>query len=165
MDANDAGAWFTMSGWSEHRLESQFDLILQVRHHRKQAAYQDCRMNSPTMETCGPTSMRRFPPDLAALFGADLIILTLGVSGALVANGVWTAQRDGDLSLLVFAMVLGVVGSGVLLRARLPLYRQRRFASIGPGGLDHPHRQLYGRAYGLIGISVGILVLLLVAVG
>jgi hypothetical protein len=117
-------------------------------------------MNKPSQET----SLHRVPSDLAVLFGTDLVLLTIGLTGALVAGGVASARRAGDFSLFWFAVAMGGVGTVTLFHARLPLYRQRRFTSFGPAALDLRHRRLYWRAYVLIGASVALLGLLLAAV-
>jgi hypothetical protein len=54
---------------------------------------------------------------------------------------------------------LGVGGLGVLLLflARLPLYRQRRFFTLGSKALPELHRKLYKIAYGVVISSVLLL--------
>ncbi len=53
----------------------------------------------------------------------------------------------------------GILGVLLLLLARLPLYRERRFWTVGPRELDRKHRRFYWLAYACVASS---LVLLLV---
>ena len=73
------------------------------------------------------------------------------------------ATNFGDTSLLHFALWLGGIGSALLFAARLPLYRQRRFFSLGPKPLTGVHRKLYYAAYCFIVPSVALLALLLLS--
>ena len=54
----------------------------------------------------------------------------------------------------------GVVGIFLLFIARLPLYRERRFWTVGPRQLDGKHRRVYWLAYACV--TVGLLLLLVV---
>jgi len=70
--------------------------------------------------------------------------------------------RHGNPFLLYASMAFAITGIVFLFFARLPLYRQRKFFSLGPRGLPPLHRKLYRAAYGFISIAV-VLMLLLVA--
>jgi|ERR1017187_3037283 hypothetical protein len=54
----------------------------------------------------------------------------------------------------------GVVGILLLFIARLPLYRQRRFWTVGPRQLDRKRRRFYRLAYG--SVTASLLLLLVV---
>lgn len=73
--------------------------------------------------------------------------------------------RTGDITIPLLAMFFASVGVVLLFFARLPLYRQRRFFSIGPKLLDEPHRRLYRWAYRFIFLGVLLLLLTLLALG
>ena len=49
---------------------------------------------------------------------------------------------------------LGVLGALLLLFARLPLYRERRFWTVGPRQLDQKHRRFYWLAYAFVTASL-----------
>ena len=98
-------------------------------------------------------SAPHFPADLAAVFGCSFMpLLALPFS--------WLLFRLQNWSFVYLGAVFAVVGVILLVVARLPLYRQRRFFSIGPGPLDLSHRRLYWRGYAFI--LVGILFLTVV---
>ena len=101
----------------------------------------------------------------------DLPAEVLGVIGVLVLPlfvflavfllfGPLTRARSGDPGLFWVAVGLGAIGVLFLFFARRQLYRERRFWSVGPGGLDAWHRRLYWLAYAMIGGSVALLFLL-----
>ena len=73
------------------------------------------------------------------------------------------ATAFGDTSLFHFALGLGGIVSVLLFFARLPLYRQRRFFTLGPRSLAGVHRKLYYAAYCFIVPSVALLALLLLS--
>lgn len=81
--------------------------------------------------------------------------LTIGASLLLpVLLRLKTAELSTWYGLGVGTGALGIV---LLFFARLPLYRARKWFSLGPGELDRPHRRLYGLAYLLITCSVLLL--------
>ena len=100
-----------------------------------------------------------FPPDVAAVLGPILAILVF----LYVSFGVSMAKRFGDTSLFHFALFLGGIGAVLLFLARLPLYRQRRFFTLGPRSLSGIHRKLYYAAYLFIVPSAALLLVLLVS--
>ena len=89
-----------------------------------------------------------FPPDLAGvlllLFGPVVIAFTLGSF----------LFRLGPPGLVYLAAASAIIGISLLVAARLPLYRERRFLSFGPRGLDTQHRKLYWRGYAFIAVSM-----------
>ncbi len=81
-----------------------------------------------------------------------------------VTCAVQWARAFGDKRLFHLALWLAGVGSVLLLFARMPLYRQRRFFTLGPRSLTGVHRRLYYAAYWLIIPSIALLVILLFSV-
>lgn len=81
-----------------------------------------------------------FPPDLAVTLAPIVasIVLVIALCGISLATAV---------SLFRAAIFLGGVGVALLLIARIPVYRQRRFFSVGPGALPGVYRKIYCVAY------------------
>jgi hypothetical protein len=100
------------------------------------------------------------PPDMVALIFSPLIIIAMAL---LTTSLLWPVLRGGVLSLFLAAVAAGVLGVGLLFFARLPLYRRGMFFSFGPRLLDARHRKLYWRAYGLVAVSIFVMVALIVA--
>jgi hypothetical protein len=98
-------------------------------------------------------------PDIAAIFGMMIVPIIAVVVVTFLSSLLFQAGK-GDPTMLYLALALAGIGAVLLFFARLPLYRQRRFFAIGPGTLDSKHRRLYRWAYGFIGCSVGLLLLL-----
>jgi uncharacterized membrane protein YidH (DUF202 family) len=71
--------------------------------------------------------------------------------------------RHGDPTLFLMALALAVIGIILLFLARLPLYRQRRFFTFGPKTLPTRNKRMYWVAYGFIGSSMFVMLLLLAA--
>jgi hypothetical protein len=99
-----------------------------------------------------------FPPDMAVVCSFLFMILAV----VFVSCGLSWAKR-GDTTLFQLAMFLGVVGAILLFVARIPLYRQHRFFTLGPRSLTGIYRKLYFTAYAFIVPSIVLLVLLLLA--
>lgn len=100
-----------------------------------------------------------FPPDMLAAgapIGLCIIVLTLGYA-------IKWGQTTSATHFIYTALALGVLGALLLFFARLPLYRQGRFFTLGPKALSAHHRKLYFAAYALIGLCTGLLVILLIA--
>ncbi|MCW5555892.1 MAG: hypothetical protein KIS67_27510 [Verrucomicrobiae bacterium] len=91
-----------------------------------------------------------FPPDLGALLSPILLIIAI----LYLSSGLFWAKTTGDTSLFHLALFLGSAGALLLLVARIPLYRQRRFFTLGPGALTGIYRKLYYAAYALIVPSI-----------
>jgi hypothetical protein len=101
-----------------------------------------------------------FPPDMV-LFGVNFIILLIALLCGWFLTLLSRLKSTGDLTLVWFALALGAIGVALLFAARLPLYQQRRFFVFGSRQLDEKHRRLYRWAYKFVGVSVGLLILLL----
>lgn len=100
-----------------------------------------------------------FPADFFALFSSAIITLIFAVFTGLLFTPLFHA-RTGDATILWVAIVLTTIGIVLLFVARLPLYRQRRFLTLGPCTLDERHRMIYRWAYRFIGASLILLVML-----
>ena len=103
-----------------------------------------------------------FPPDMAALLGLCFVLLPIAGLGGMIIPGILAAKHKGDLSLLWIAVGLSSIGTVLLFLARLPLYRQKKFRQIGPGGLDAFHKRLYLWAWSIIGLGLSLLVMLII---
>ena len=103
------------------------------------------------------------PADIAFFFGLYFIVIPVALLSGKLITLLSSARRSGDTTLLYSALAFGLVGTVLLFLARLPLYRQRRFFTFGPGALDKSHRKLYRWAYRFLGVSVLLLCLLLLA--
>ena len=95
------------------------------------------------------------PPDALALLLIPFVALLAGVLLPVVARLKTTEVG----TLYGIGVGAGILGSVLLFLARLPLYRQRRFWTLGPRQLDRKHRWFYWLAYACI---AGSLLLLLV---
>jgi len=99
------------------------------------------------------------PLDIGAIGSLFFIMFVL----LYVSCGLSWAKARGDTTLFNLALFLGGVGAVLLLIARIPLYRQRRFFALGPRSLSGVYRKLYFTAYAFIVPSIVLLVLLLLA--
>ena len=95
------------------------------------------------------------PPDVLAL----LLIPFIGVLTAFLLPAVARLKTTEVGALYGVGVGVGILGAALLLVARLPLYRERRFWKVGPGQLDRKHRRFSWLAYVCI---TGSLLLLLV---
>lgn len=66
------------------------------------------------------------------------------------------------MTLIWIGFASAIIGVVLLFLARLPLYRQGRFLTIGPRDLDESHRRLYFWAYRFLIPSVCLLISLLI---
>lgn len=74
---------------------------------------------------------------------------------------VLSGARQGDPALVLTAVASALVGIVLLLVAKLPLYRQGMLFTLGAKALPSWRRMLYAVAYVLLGLSAGLLLLLL----
>jgi len=92
------------------------------------------------------------------------LALCVALAAAMILPAL-NASRHGNRALFIVAFVLAIVGVVLLFIARLPLYRERRFFTLGPKALSASHRRLYWTAYAFIGTAVALMVLLLLTAG
>jgi len=100
-----------------------------------------------------------FPPDVGAIGSFFFIMFAV----LYATCGLSWAKARGDTTLFNLAVFLGGIGAVLMLIARMPLYRQRRFFTLGPSSLSGIYRKLYFTAYFFIVPSIVLLVLLLLA--
>jgi hypothetical protein len=93
-----------------------------------------------------------------------LFILTFPVPGTLVVMlaaivlPIIAHLKTADMRALYgFALGAGGMGIVLLFLARLPLYKERRFWTIGPAQLDRSHRRVYWLAYIVVAASLLLL--------
>jgi len=67
------------------------------------------------------------------------------------------------LPLGYISLGLMLVSAIALFYARFPLYKKRKFLSIGPKDLDPVHRKWYYFSYVCLGIAAGLAILLTLA--
>jgi hypothetical protein len=101
-------------------------------------------------------SLRNFPPDLLAASGIPIIVALIITS--------WLFSLRGWLWVAAFccALLIAIVGASYLFRAKVPLYRQRRFFTFGSRHLPPASLPLYrlGCRLSLAGISLALLLLI-----
>jgi hypothetical protein len=96
------------------------------------------------------------------LFGLQILPIVAMIIAANVLGALARAKR-GDPFLIYLALGLAVAGLLLLFLAKLPLYRQGKFFTLGSKALPENSRSLYRIAYAPIGLSVVILLVLLAA--
>jgi dipeptide/tripeptide permease len=97
------------------------------------------------------------PPDLLALLGLFFVLPCIAVLASILLPLVARLQTSNIRALYGFGLGSGVLGAILLLVARLPLYKQRRFWTVGPTQLDRKHCRLYWLAYIFIASSLLLL--------
>ena len=100
-----------------------------------------------------------FPPDWIALIGF-VIFPIVGLCAGLFLPW-FTTVRHGNPIPLYASLLLACIGIVLLFFAKLPLYRQKKFFTIGARHLTGTHRKLYRLAYKFIGISIVLLLLVI----
>jgi hypothetical protein len=93
------------------------------------------------------------PPDLILFLTLPCIGIMASVLLPLLAH----LQTADVRALYGYGLGAGSLGTILLFAARLPLYKQRRFWTIGPMQLDRKHRRIYWLAY--IFVAAGLLLL------
>ncbi len=94
------------------------------------------------------------PPEAAALWLTALLPLIIAAFSFLLFPIVIRLQTAPIVTLYCTALGVAIVGIVLILIARLPLYRQRRFWTFGPGTLDRNHRRLYWLGYVFFVVSI-----------
>lgn len=97
------------------------------------------------------------PRDWLCLLGMSGVPLVIGLLASILIPLV-LRLKAGDLRALCgVGLGVGVISIVMLFVARLPLYKQRRFWSIGPTHLDRTHRRIYWLAYVFVVASLVLL--------
>ena len=100
-------------------------------------------------------SFRNFPADLILATGSPFIILALVISWLLSLHG-WPWIVAYSCTLFI-----ALAGAVYLFRAKLPLYRERRFFTFGSRHLPPPSIPLYRLDCRLINAGIILAVMLL----
>jgi hypothetical protein len=87
------------------------------------------------------------PRDLLALLGTFFVLPGIAVLAGILLPLVARLQTADLRALYGVGLGSGVIGAILLFAARLPLYKQRRFWTVGPTQLDRKHRRIYWLAY------------------
>jgi hypothetical protein len=97
------------------------------------------------------------PPDWLCLLGMSIVPLVIGLLASMLLPLV-VRLKTGDLRALYgVGLGAGVISAVMLFVARLPLYKQRQFWTIGPMQLDRKHRRIYWLAYVFVAASLLLL--------
>ena len=99
------------------------------------------------------------PAEVLGLLGTVLLVPAIAVLAGLALPIIFKLENAEPFQLFSWGLSSGVFGITVLLRARGPLYRQRRFWTFGPRELDRKHRILYWIAHVFTLTSVTLLVI------
>jgi hypothetical protein len=97
-----------------------------------------------------------FPPDLLLASGIPIIIVVFVISLVFSLRG-WEW-----FIAYCCALLIAIVGAVYLFRAKLPLYRQKKYLTLGTGHLPPASIPLYqrGRFLSFAGIAFAVLLLL-----
>ena len=86
-----------------------------------------------------------------------LVIPCIAVLAGMLLPTVARLKTAEITTLYGIGLGLGALGALLLLFARFPLYRERRFWTAGPRQLDQKHRRLYWLAYAFVAVSLLLL--------
>ena len=111
-----------------------------------------------------PGSNWRMSRDWRAIISFYFLVLPCGLLSTVILSSL-SRVREGDPALLYVALSMAGVGIILLFCARLPLYQQHKYFSVGPKSLPLKSRRLYWVAYVFLGLSVAIMLLILVRIG
>ena len=78
-------------------------------------------------------SFRKFPIDIFILSGIPILFITLFTSAIL----------EHTYTIIIISLSVALFGAAFLFLAKLPLYRQRQFFTIGSSGIPSSHLWLY----------------------
>jgi dipeptide/tripeptide permease len=97
------------------------------------------------------------PPDWHWYLGAFIVLPCIMVLASILLPVVARLKTADMRALYGFGLGTGAIGAVLLFAARLPLYKQRRFWTIGPMQLDRKHRRIYWLAYAFVVASLLLL--------
>lgn len=100
------------------------------------------------------------PADWLFHFGMLVIIPCIALLASLLLPVIAHLKTADVATLYAFGVGAGILGVLFLFIARQPLYRARRFWTIGPRHLDRKHRRYYWLAY--VAVTVSLLLLWIV---
>ncbi len=102
-------------------------------------------------------SNRRFPADLGALLFPQPILVGWIILTTVAFCDLDNFLRSSAEEIFWSGFGLGMLGIVILFFARLPLYCQGKFFSIGPKQLPSFHKRLYWIAYAIVAAAVVVL--------
>jgi hypothetical protein len=94
------------------------------------------------------------PPNGLAGLIPFLVMAVVSMLGSMLLPVIVRLKTADMRALYSFGLGAGILGVILLFVARLPLYKQRRFLTIGPMKLDREHRRIYWLAYVLVAASL-----------
>jgi hypothetical protein len=97
------------------------------------------------------------PADWQFHLGMLVMIPLIALLAGILCSGVELLLTAGGSVPHVLGISVGIFGVVLLFISRLPLYRTRRFWTLGPGQLGRKHRQVYWLAYAAVTASVLLL--------
>jgi len=97
--------------------------------------------------------------------GGLLQLLPIAVIGLLAGLILPDIRSIGLIAWFCIAMLTGLLGIGLLVYARMPLYRQGKFLSIGPKELPANRLPAYKWAWRLIGGAIVVQLAMLLIKG
>ena len=97
------------------------------------------------------------PADWLFHLGNLVIIPCIVILASVLLPAVARLKTTDVATLYGLGVGVGLVGILLLFIARLPLYRQRRFWTVGPRELDRKHRRFYWLAYAAVLLSLFLL--------
>ncbi len=110
------------------------------------------------MKTARDISFRYFPWDIVSASGAPLVLpfMFLGLLQNVPSNGI--------LILLILSSCVALAGGVVMSSAKLPLYRQGRFLTLGHTGLSERGIRFYqiGLRLAVLGIIAQAVLVLVI---
>jgi hypothetical protein len=106
-------------------------------------------------------SHRYLPEEVLGFLSSIFFMPAVAVAllTATLLPSVTSLRVEAATKLYWVGLAAGVFGIVLLFFARLPLYRQRRFWTLGPRELDLFHRRLYWLAYLVLVVSIGLFVI------
>jgi hypothetical protein len=97
------------------------------------------------------------PPDWLALFALCFVLPCTALLASMLLPIVAQLKTADLRALYGFGLGTGETSTVLLFIAQLPLYKQRRFWTIGPTNLDRRHRRIYWLAYIFLAASLLLL--------
>ena len=97
------------------------------------------------------------PPDWRLLLGWHFVLIFVGLLASIFFPLLANLKTADVRALYAYGLGAGFIGIALLFAARLPLYKERRFWTIGPRQLDRKHRRIYWLAYLFIAASLLLL--------
>jgi len=94
------------------------------------------------------------------VWGLFLVTLIAILSGVFLS---FISTPTGAIWCYITALAMAAVGVSLVVYAKLPLYRQRRFLTFGSGSLPESRRPFYRWGYVCVALAVALLFCLILA--